>query len=194
MLPAQESVAGFMPQRAQHLPAGIRFVGHAIVSADGMIADAAGAMPEALRSDADWRAFQAALDQAALVVLGRLGHERHPNPGRRRLVLTRSVAALLPDTRDPLALLWNPAATPLQQVLETLEITEGTIAVTGVFDHFLGLYHRFDLTEVHAFVLPGGTPCFRAGHPRTVLAADGLVPGEGVRIDRGVTTTPWVRP
>lgn len=183
-----------MPQRAQLLPAGIRFVGHAIVSADGMIADATGAMPEALRSDADWRAFQAALDRAALVVLGRLGHERHPNPGRRRLVLTRSVAAPLPDSRDPLALLWNPAATQLRQVLEILEVTQGTIAVTGVFDHFLGLYYRFDLTEAHAVVMPGGTSCFLTGHPRAVLAADGLVPGEAVLIDRGVTTTAWVRP
>lgn len=183
-----------MPRRARDIPAGIRFAGHAIVSADGMIADAQGAMPEALRNDADWRVFQAALDRAALVVLGRLGHERHANPGRRRLVLTRSVAAPLPDARDPLALLWNPAATSLQQVLETLEIAQGTIAVTGVFAPFLGLYHRFDLTEAHGFVLPGGTPCFRAGHPRTVLAADGLVPGEGTLIDRGVTTTAWRRP
>lgn len=182
-----------MPRRAPHLPAGIRFAGHAIVSADGMIADAQGAMPDALRSDADWRAFQAALDQAALVVLGRRGHERHRNPGRRRLVLTRSVAALLPDMRDPLALLWNPAANPLRQVLQTLAITQGVIAVTGVFDLFLGLYHRFDLTEAHAVVLPGGTPCFRAGHPRAVLAADGLVPGEAMRIDRGVTITAWLR-
>jgi hypothetical protein len=180
----------------QHLR--LRVHGHAIVTADGMIADAAGAMPEVLRNDADWRAFQAALDAAALVVLGRRGHERHPNPGRRRLVLTRAVSVLLPDARDPLALLWNPLATPFGHVLDALEIVEGVIAVTGgtsVFDHFLSVYERFELSEVHRSVLPGGTPCFAAGHPRTVLAANGLLPGEGILIDAaaGVTTTHWRR-
>ena len=62
--------------------------GHAIVSVDGMIAAADGSMPPALRNEADWRIFQAALDAAVLVVLGRLGHERNPNPGRKRLVLS----------------------------------------------------------------------------------------------------------
>ncbi|MHB1111561.1 MAG: dihydrofolate reductase, partial [Devosia sp.] len=173
-------------------------VGHAIVTADGMIADAAGKMPEALRNEADWQGFQAALDVAALVVLGRLGHERHPNPGRRRLVLTRAVSTLTPDARDPLALLWNPLATPLARVLEALEIAEGAIAITGgtgVFDHFLAAYDRFELSEVHNHVLPGGTPCFGGGHPRLVLAANGLVPGEATLIDAaaGVTATPWLR-
>lgn len=181
------------PQRLR-----LRFHGHAIVTADGMIADAAGEMPGPLRNEADWRAFQTALDTAALVVLGRLGHERHPNPGRRRLVLTRAVSALTPDARDPLALLWNPLATSLARVLEALEIAEGVIAITGgtrVFDYFLGAYDRFDLSEVHRIVLPGGTPCFGADHPRVVLAANGLVPGESTPIDAaaGVTTTPWLR-
>ena len=64
----------------------LRFVGHAIVTADGRIADAAGHMPPALRNPADQLRFEAALDAAALVVMGRLGHRRHPNRGRRRLV------------------------------------------------------------------------------------------------------------
>jgi len=176
----------------------LRFEAHAIVTADGMIADAAGAMPDELRNQADWQAFQAALDVATLVVVGRLGHERHPNPGRRRLVLTRAVSTLIPDARDPLALLWNPVATPFGRVLDALEIADGTIAITGgtgVFDHFLAVYDRFALSEVHRFVLPGGTPCFGGGHPRAVLAANGLVPGEGTLIDAaaGVTATPWLR-
>lgn len=182
------------PQQRLHL----RFEGHAIVTADGMIADAAGEMPEALRNEADWQAFQTALDVATLVVLGRLGHERHPNPGRRRLVLTRAVSTLTPDACDPLALLWNPLAIPLSRVLEALEIGEGAIAITGgtgVSDHFLGAYDRFALSEVHDHVLPGGIPCFGRGHPRLVLAADGLVPGEAMLIDAaaGMTTTPWLR-
>jgi hypothetical protein len=172
--------------------------GHAIVTADGMIADAVGDIPEALRNDADWQAFQNSLDLAALVVLGRLGHERHPNPGRRRLVLTRSVPTLVPDTGDPLALLWNPLGTTFARVLEALEIAEGVVAVTGgtgVFEYFLGRYQRFVLSEVHDFVLPGGTPCFGAGHPRSVLAASGLLPHDTALIDpgAGVTTTRWVR-
>ena len=71
-------------------------VGHAVVSADGRIADHNRQMPEVLRNDKDWRRFQAALDRAALVVLGRLGHEAHPNPGRRRLVVTSRVERLEP--------------------------------------------------------------------------------------------------
>lgn len=185
------------PSTAQLKP-GISIVGHAIVSADGMIADAAGEMPAALRNDADWQAFQSALDRAALVVLGRVGHARHPNPGRRRLVLTRSVPTLRPDTSDPLALLWNPLGMPLAHVLDALEIAEGSVAVTGgtgVFDHFIGRYDRFDLSEIHDFVLPGGKPCFSAGHPRTVLAAAGLAPGRSALIDTaaGVAMTAWLR-
>jgi dihydrofolate reductase len=186
-------------QPTAQLQSGISIVGHAIVSADGMIADAAGDMPAALRNDADWRTFQNSLVRATLVVLGRLGHSRHPNPGRRRLVLTRSVATLRPDADDPLALLWNPLGMPLADVLDALEIAEGTIAVTGgtgVFDYFFEHYDRFDLSEVHDLVLPGGGPCFSAGHPRTVLAAAGLVPGRSELIDAaaGVTTTAWQRP
>jgi len=187
-----------MPASILRTKPDIRFEGHAIVSADGMIADAQGSMPQALRNDADWQAFQAALDRAALVVLGRLGHERHPNPGRRRLVLTRSISLLQPDPRDALALLWNPVAWPLSRVLDALEVAQGTIAITGgtgVFDLFLDHYDSFVLSEAHDCVLPGGRPCFSAGHPRTVLAASGLVPHGTELIDAatGVTTTRWLR-
>lgn len=190
-----------MPLSTPPSPAvpGLRFEGYAIVSADGMIADAAGGMPEALRNDADWRAFQAALDRAAVVVLGRLGHQRHANPGRRRLVLTGSVAAIATDAADPLALLWNPAGAPLAAALAELGVGGGTVAVTGgtlVFGQFLGLYDSFVLSESHACVLPGGTPCFAEGHPRAVLAAAGLVPSGSAAIDpaAAVTTTLWRRP
>ena len=178
---------------------GFRVEGHAIVSADGMIADAAGAMPAQLHNDADWRAFQAALDAAAVVVLGRRGHQRHPNPGRRRLVLTGAVAGLAPDPAQELALLWNPAGAPLAAALAALGVGGGTIAVTGgtrVFGLFLPCYDSFALSECHRVVLPGGTPCFAAGHPRQVLAASGLAPDANATIDAaaGVTTTLWRRP
>jgi hypothetical protein len=177
-------------------PLTIRFEGHAIVSADGMIADAEGEMPPELRNDTDWTRFQAALDRAALVVLGRRGHERHANPGRRRLVLTRSVDRLERDGEDDLAMRWNPAGLPIEDVLDELGIASGVVAITGgtgTFDLFAPLLDAFALAEVHRRVLPGGTPCFSAGHPRTVLADMGLLPAEIQDIDpeAGVTLTTW---
>jgi hypothetical protein len=169
--------------------------GHAIVSADGMIADAAGEYPAALRNDADWRLYQAALDRAAVVVLGRRGHQRFPNPGRRRLVLTRSVERLADDLQDKRAVLWNPAGLTLHDALAEIEVTEGTVAITGVFDQFVHDYDGFALSESHRLLIPEGTPCFGGGHPRTVLAGIGLKPVEVDLIDPEamVTTTHWVR-
>ncbi len=171
--------------------------GHAIVSVDGMIAAADGSMPPELRSDADWKFFQAALDRSALVVLGRLGHDRHPNPGRRRLVLTRSVADLAPDPKDLLATFWNPAAMDVQTLLARLEIGSGTIAITGgtgTFDLFLPYYDRFVLSEVRGLTLEDGIPCFTKGHPRFVLPGAGLEARDMELIDRGVVQTYWVHP
>jgi hypothetical protein len=172
-------------------------VGHAIVSADGMIADARGLMPQRLINEADWKLFQAALDDAAIVVLGSAGHRRHRNPGRRRLVFTSSVHKNGPDGGDALAVLYNPDGQAVSDVLATLRLGEGAIAVTGgrrVFDHFLRQYDEFLLAEVADFVLPGGTACFSDGHPRTVLAATGLTPVECTIIDQAnsVTLTRWV--
>src|SRR5262245_49415540 len=110
--------------------------GHAIVSADGKIAAADGTMPDALRCEADWMRFQRALDAAILVVLGRKAHERFPNPGRRRLVLTRGVASLEREPGDVRVALWNPAGMEFDEVLERLGISAGTIAIAGVFDAF----------------------------------------------------------
>lgn len=170
--------------------------GHAIVSADGMIADHAGAMPPELRSDADWRQFQAALDRAELVVLGRIGHIRHPNPGRRRLVLTHSVANLQPDPVDARASYWNPAGLDINEVMARLGIAQGTVAVTGgtgTFDLFLPWYDRFVLVEVRSLELPNGTPCFSKDHPRFVLPGAGLEARDMEVIDKGVVQTHWVR-
>lgn len=169
--------------------------GHAIVSADGMIADAAGYIPHALRNDADWRQYQAALDRAAVIVTGRRGHERFPNPGRRRLVLTRSVERLDPDPNDPLATFWNPSALPLPAAVAELGVADGTIAITGVFDLFIADLSSFQLSESHALTLPGGTPCFSLGHPRTILTHAGLRPTRVELIDpvAMVTSTLWTR-
>lgn len=180
-------------------PTGIVVEGHAIVSVEGMIAARDGSMPQALMNDADWRIFQAALDRAALVVLGRLGHVRHANPGRRRLVLTTSVAGLAADPADARAHLWNPAHATFYHVLERLGIDAGTVAVTGgtgVFDHFLGIgYDRFLLSRAPAAHIPEGRPCFSGGPPEAVLAGHGLAPVGTRLIDAsaGVTLTTWRR-
>lgn len=174
--------------------------GHAIVSADGMIAGPDGAMPSSLMNAEDWRLFQADLDRAALVVLGRIGHRRHANPGRRRLVLTRSVGLPGPDAADPLAMLWNPDVAGLDEVLGQLGIASGTVAVTGgtaVFDRFLAVgYDRFVLSTAMDVTIPAGRPCFSAGHPEPVLEAAGLRRGVPDVIDRanGVVRTIWSRP
>ena len=156
-------------------------------------------MPAWMRNEADWQRFQAALDRSALVVLGRPGHARHPNTGRRRrLVFTSTVSAIAADPRDPLATLFNPAGIGLAGALVELGIASGLIAVTGgtrVFDYFLGFYDRFVLAEVQQAVLPGGRPCFAGGHPRTVLAAAGLQPARFEVVDpiAAFTITAWER-
>lgn len=170
--------------------------GHAIVAEDGSIAAADGTMPGTLRNDADWRLFQEALDRAAIVVLGRLGHSRHPNPGRKRLVLTRSVADFAADPNDSLATYWNPAGMGIADVLGQLGIDAGTIAITGgtgTFDLFVPHYDSFVLSEVRGLSIAGGVPCFTAGHPRFVLPGAGLSPTDMTMIDRGVVQTRWVR-
>jgi dihydrofolate reductase len=166
----------------------LEIVGHAIVSADGRIADRNHRMPPELRSDADWTRFQAALDAAALVVLGRLGHEAHPNPGRRRLVVTSRVDRL--ERIDELVTLWNPAAMDFAEMAGALGVDNGTVAVTGgqqVFDLFLRRFTQFDLVIVDGVLIPDGVPCFSAGWPDDVLA------GAGLRITRSEALEPGVR-
>lgn len=174
----------------------LEIIGHAVVSADGMIAAPDRTMPEALRNDADWRRFQAALDASSLVVLGRLGAEAHPNPGRRRLVVTGRVKDLAPNPHDPHATDWNPAGLDFAGVLAALGIEDGAIAITGgqrVFDLFLPLFTRFDLVEIAGVTIPGGVGCFSTGAPAEVLRAAGLRPAESEPLDIGVMLTMWRR-
>ncbi len=165
-----------------------------MVSADGRIADRNRQMPAVLRNDKDWARFQAALDSAVLVVLGRLGHELHPNPGRRRLVVTASVDRL--ERADDRTTLWNPTAIPFDEVARELGVEDGVVAVTGgqgVFDLFLPRFTRFDLVTVDAALLPDGVPCFFAGWPDEVLAREGLRVRERETLDPGVRLEVWRR-
>jgi hypothetical protein len=175
----------------------LEIVGHAIVTTDGMIADHDHRMPAALRNDADWRRFQAALDGSALVVVGRLGHAAHPNPGRKRLVVTSRVAWLERDPADDNSMFWNPAGIGFPRVLAGLGIADGTIAVTGgqrVFDLFLPWFTEFDLAEVAGVTIPAGVPCFSGGMPEEVLARAGLVAGKPEELDAGVSLRVWKKP
>jgi hypothetical protein len=184
---------------------------HAIVSADDMIAAADGSMPQGLRNEADWARFQAALDEAGLVVTGRLGHEAHPNkPHRRRLVLT-SRAAGMERQRDAAGqasnqgqvFLLHPAKMPLEAALDALLPVGGLVAVTGgtrVFEAFL----RFGVDEFHLARatrcrIPDGRPLLPGLGPQRgateALAGYGLLPRAAETLDAaaGVTLTVFAR-
>jgi hypothetical protein len=180
----------------------LRFDGYVIVSADGMLADASGIMPEALKFEGDKRFFTAALDRADLIVHGRHSHEGQLNsPLRKRIVVTRTVAGIADDPSNPKATLWNPAGAPFEAACDHAGVHSGTIAIIGgpaVFDMFMDRYDTFWLSQASRVRLPGGEPVF-SGVPRLtpqeVLAHHGLMPGKSQVLDEanGVTVTPWQR-
>jgi dihydrofolate reductase len=181
----------------------VRIEGYVIVSADGMIADANGIMPDVIRNDADQAFFQGALDQAAAIVHGRHSHEGGPRASRRkRLVLTRGVAGIAPDPSRPNALLWNPVGATLEHALTELGAGDGTIAIIGgtdVFSMFLPRYDRFHLSRAANAKIPGGRPVFTAvgpnASPEDVLTRHGLKPGPRRDLDAaaGVSVVTWQR-
>jgi hypothetical protein len=70
----------------------IRIEGFAIVSEEGMLADAKGAMPSELVIDADQEFLSDRLDRADLLVHGRNSHEKQPSSARRhRLIASRKI-------------------------------------------------------------------------------------------------------
>lgn len=178
-----------------------RIHGHAIISADDRIAGADGLTPPALRNEADWTRFQAALDRAAVTVLGRLGHEANPNRKRRnRLVLSSTARGV---ERRPDAWWWNPAEADLTDALALVAPGGGTVAVPGgrrVFDLFLGVgYDAFDLARAGRITIPDGVPIFSAIAPGVtaadLLARHGLVPGlvEAIDSSAHIGLARWVR-
>lgn len=176
-------------------------IGLAIVSDDDCIADAAGAMPAALRNDADWRRFQAELDTCAVTVLGRLGHEAHGN-ARNRLRMVVSTGSSGLERRSD-GWWWNPGRMPWPEAIAAVLPSGGRVAVPGgqgVFDLFLALgYAEFHLTRAHGVRVPGGRGLFSAIGPgrgaEDLLARSGMGPGGTVAVDApaGVTMVPWVR-
>ena len=180
-----------------------RIEGYVIVSADGMIADALGIMPAAIRNDADQAFFQASLDRAAVVVHGRHSYEGGPHAARRkRLVVTRQIATTTPDPERANALLWNPTGTTLEEAIEQLGAGDGAIAIIGgteVFSMFLPLYDAFHLSRAANAKIPGGRPVFNEvgpnATPEDVLMRHGLKPGPRRDLDAaaGVSVVTWER-
>jgi hypothetical protein len=176
------------------------FHGHAIVSAVDRIADASGRTPPSLRVEADWVRFQAALDRAAVTVLGRLGHEANPNlRGRNRLVLSSSARGV---ERRAGVWWWNPAEASLADALAAAAPAGGIVAVPGgrrVFDLFLDIgYDEFHLARAADVFLPDGVPLFSAVSEGIgadlVIARHGLLPDPPIALDREVTLTLWRKP
>jgi dihydrofolate reductase len=176
--------------------------GYVIVSADGMLADAAHVMPESLKFEGDKRFFTAALDEADLIVHGRHSFEDQPNsPRRKRIAVTRTVEAIAPDPANPKATLWNPAGAPFEAACERAGVTSGKIAIIGgpgVFGMFMNRYDTFWLSQAPHVRLAGGEPCFPGvpeRSPQQILAANGLTAGETQTLDaaHGVIVTPWRR-
>ena len=85
--------------------------GFAIVSADGMIADADRVMPQSLKHEADHLFFEKALAEADLILHGRQSHEGHTESLAASAILA-GPARWRSWSPIPLAArkwLWNPA-------------------------------------------------------------------------------------
>lgn len=180
-----------------------RIEGYAIVSADGMLANADGVMPDDLKIKGDQDFFNAALDRANLIVHGRNSFEDQPNsPRRKRIVATHRVASLGHDPANDKATLWNPAGTSFEEACHFAGIEDGTIALVGgpdVFGLFLQSFDAFWLSQTHHVRLPGGVPVFRgvpARSPQSILSDNGLLASEVRILDtkHGVCVTAWRNP
>ncbi|MEM8952157.1 MAG: dihydrofolate reductase family protein [Pseudomonadota bacterium] len=142
----------------------VTFKGYAVVSADGFIADDQGRMPDALRFDADWAYFQAALDRADITLLGRHTHEAAPNAKqRRRLVVSRGVRAVI---REDVRTWWvnSEDVAPASAIAAVAGATADVAVVggTGVFSWILdeGGFQEFHLSIAHEVRLGAGRPLF----------------------------------
>lgn len=177
--------------------------GYAIASADGCIAGPDGVMPPSLSFEADHRFFVAALEKVDLVAHGRNSHEGQPNSHlRRRLWMTRSVAALEPRPGEARQWDWNPEGLPLDDACRAIGLPRGVVAILGgpsAYGLFLPVYRAFYLCRAERVRIPGGTPVFstmRDGATvEEVLRQNGLSPEPPVALDaaQDVTLTRWAR-
>jgi hypothetical protein len=179
-----------------------RIEGYAIVSEDGMLANAARVMPESLMFKADQEFFERGLDATDVVVHGRHSQERQKRSQlRHRLILTRSVPSIATHPSNEKALLWNPAGATFEEALLALGQPRASVGVIGgpdVFALFLDRYDVFHLSRAPGVWLPGGYPVFPdvpAHSPEDILARGGLTPGPRQVLDaeRGLTLVSWHR-
>jgi dihydrofolate reductase len=184
------------------MPPVFRIEGYAIVSEDGMLANAAGVMPDSLKFEADQAYFERGLDGVDVVVHGRHSHEKQRRSDlRRRLILTRSIPAIAADPSNSKALFWNPAGASLEQAMAVLGVPDGSVGVIGgteVFGMFLERYQTFYLSRAPGVRLPGGRPVFPevpAKTPEAVLSQHGLEPGQRQILDmeKGLAVVSWYR-
>jgi hypothetical protein len=178
----------------------LRIEGYAIASADGMIADATGYMPNSLKFEADQRFFLESLDRVQVVCHGRLSHEGDADShARRRLILTRRVPGLTADPDNPHIWFWNPAGVTLDEACAAVGCGDGALAIAGgtdVYSMFLTIgYDVFYLARAEQVRLPGGVPVFRQGRlgqsPEDVLRDAGLQPAESRQLEHEVSLVKW---
>ena len=179
-----------------------RIEGYAIVSADGMLADADGVMPEVLKIEGDQQFFHGSLDKADAVVHGCHSHEGGPNAANRlRLIVTRRIPDLAHHPDNPKAVLWNPTGATFAQAWDRLGHAGGLLAVIGgtdVFGMFLEIgYSAFHLSRADHVRLPGGRPVFPQVPfvtPEQVLQNHGYKPGPMRLLDKGknVGLVTWI--
>ena len=177
----------------------LRIEGYAVVSADGMIADAHGVLPPSLIREEDQRFYLSALDRVDVVVHGRHSAENPRAPARRRLVVTKLVRALTADAALGNAILWNPAGVSFEDALAAFKTplrSAGVLGGTDVFTLFLDRYDVFSLTRIDGVRLPGGRPVFRGvpeQTPEEILGAHGLRRQRDVLRASGLTIAAWSR-
>jgi dihydrofolate reductase len=184
------------------MPRPRRIEGYAIVSEEGMIANADGIMPDSLKFEADRQFFERGLEEVNVVVHGRHSYERQPfSYLRRRLILTRQVPAIAADPSNEKALFWNPAGASFEQALALLGTPDGSVGIIGgteVFGMFLDRYGVFHLSRAPNVRLPGGRPVFPEVPTRTpeeVLTSHGLDRGKRQVLDptKGLVVVSWKR-
>jgi dihydrofolate reductase len=184
------------------MPALLQVVGYAIISNNGMIADAVGRMPPQLMNEADQKFFSQGLDEAEVVVHGRHSQEQDGRASRRqRLIATRQVSALAPQPDNPRAMLWNPAGATLEDACKAFDVSQGVVAVIGgpqLYAAFLPRYDAFHLTRATQATISNGRPVFPGIPPNTpdeILQRHGLSPCPEQTLDgpAGIMLCTWRR-
>ena len=177
-------------------------IGFAIVSEDGMLADASGVMPDSLKFKADEKYFIDGMNGVQVAINGRHSKEPHPNaPLRRRITVSNRVKAIEPDPHNPIGILWNPAANTFGEAWGALGLGNaslGVVGATSVFGMFLDRYDAFHLTRAPGVRLPGGRAVFPDVPrltPEQVMTRHGLAPGARETLDaaKNLTVVVWRR-